>query len=97
MRWRCGSVLRSAKYISYHLHSPHLGGRFTSLNMKLDMLIKNTIGCNHQETLALGYMRYEVIRKLSPRHFTELHQRNLKGENFDDMVTELIAAQEVKP
>lgn len=33
MRWRCGCVLRSAKYISYHLHPPHLGGRFTSLNM----------------------------------------------------------------
>lgn len=33
MRWRCGCVLRSAKYISYHLHPPHTGGRFTSLNM----------------------------------------------------------------
>lgn len=33
MRWRCGCVLRLAKYISYHLHPPHIGGRFTSLNM----------------------------------------------------------------
>ena len=40
--------------------------------------------------LALGYLRYETIRKLSPRQYTELHQRNLKGENFDGMVDELV-------
>ncbi len=43
----------------------------------------------HNE-LVLGYLRYEALRKLSPRQYGELHKRNLKGENFDGMVDELI-------
>lgn len=43
----------------------------------------------HRE-LALGFLRYEALRKLHPRQFSELHARNLAGENFDDMVTKLV-------
>jgi len=45
---------------------------------------------NHPSTLAAGYLRYETLRKLKPLQFEELHRRNLAGENFDDMVTELV-------
>ena len=42
------------------------------------------------DELALGHLRYEAIRKVSPRYFTELHKRNINGENFDQMVDVLV-------
>lgn len=33
--------------------------------------------------------RYEKMRKLNPAQFAELHERNLRGENFDEMVDAL--------
>ena len=42
------------------------------------------------DELALGYLRYEAVRKLSARGFADLCARNLKGERFDDMVDELV-------
>lgn len=33
--------------------------------------------------------RYERLRRLNPQQFAELHQRNLAGERFDDMVDAL--------
>ena len=30
--------------------------------------------------------RYERLRRLNPRQFAELHQRNLAGERFDDLL-----------
>lgn len=33
--------------------------------------------------------RYERLRRLDPRQLAELHQRNLAGERFDDMVDAL--------
>lgn len=50
----------------------------------------NTVINHHtNEELALGFLRYEALRKVSPRQFCELHARNLAGENFDDMITRL--------
>jgi len=43
-----------------------------------------------EDTLALGFLRYEAIRKLSPRQFAELHARNLKGVHFDSLIDELV-------
>lgn len=40
--------------------------------------------------LAVGFLRYEALRKLKPYQFEALHKRNLAGEFFDDMVDELI-------
>lgn len=43
------------------------------------------------EDLALGYLRYETIRKLNIREFSELHRRNINsGENFDEIVDDLV-------
>lgn len=38
----------------------------------------------------IGWQRYEKLRKLTPRAFTELWQRNLNGDvRFDDLVDAL--------
>ena len=41
----------------------------------------------------VGWQRYEKVRKLNVHQFSELFQRGLKGERFDEMVDGL----EVKP
>lgn len=43
--------------------------------------------------LRQGFLRYEALRKLTPRQFADLHKRNMAGERFDDMVDELIQPQ----
>jgi len=43
------------------------------------------------EQALLGWTRYEKARKLNPAQWAELHQRNLRGENFDDMIDALPA------
>ena len=40
--------------------------------------------------LALGFIRYEALRKLNPSQYRELYERNLTGENFDRMVDNLV-------
>jgi len=44
---------------------------------------------NHKHTITLDAVRYSALRRLGPDKFIELHQRNLAGENFDTMVTQL--------
>ncbi len=39
---------------------------------------------------AQGHARYEVLRCLNPREFTELYMRGVAGERFDDMVDDLV-------
>jgi hypothetical protein len=43
------------------------------------------------EQALLGWTRYEKARKLNPAQWAELHQRNLRDENFDDMIDALPA------
>lgn len=52
--------------------------------------IKQTIKHVGDNELALGWLRYEAVRKLNVVEFANLIDRNLKGERFDDMVDELI-------
>ncbi len=42
------------------------------------------------EELLLAHNRYEAVRKCSPRKFSELYDRNMKGERFDTLIDELI-------
>ena len=42
---------------------------------------------------ALGHARYEIVRCLKTRDFTDLCKRGLDGERFDDMVDELVKAK----
>ena len=60
---------------------------------KLDIIVAEYLaeaGENDEEQMMLDSLRYGVLRKLSPREFTELFKRNLNGENFDNMVDELV-------
>lgn len=57
--------------------------------MKLKKIIKDIEKTHTSGELALGFIRYETLRKLNPRQFAELHKRNLAGEFFDGMVDQL--------
>jgi len=56
----------------------------------IQRILDKTIFENTAPELALGFARYEALRKLNPRQFAEIHQRNLNGERFDDMIDELV-------
>ena len=59
-------------------------------SQKLRIAVYDTLNRVGENGVALGYLRYEAIRKLNPRQFQELCQRNLEGEFFDDLVDKLI-------
>lgn len=58
------------------------------MSATLGQLAVKCIAKHDVEELAIGFLRYETLRRLSPRQFAELHKRNLNGEPFDNMVTE---------
>ncbi len=53
----------------------------------LEQLITDTIADRTIEQLALGWLRYEELRRFSVAAYQCLVSRNLEGENFDEMVT----------
>ena len=53
------------------------------------MVLKASIEQDNLD-LALGYLRYEALRKIKGFEFTTLIGRNLHGENFDEMVDALV-------
>jgi len=53
----------------------------------LEQLITETIADQTPEQLALGWLRYEELRRFSVAAYQCLVSRNLEGENFDEMVT----------
>ncbi len=53
----------------------------------LEQLITDTIADRTPEQLALGWLRYEELRRFSVAAYQCLVSRNLEGENFDEMVT----------
>ncbi len=48
---------------------------------------------NAMREAAQGHARYAALRCLTPRDWMGLWQRNMDGENFDDMVDELVKAK----
>ena len=58
----------------------------------LDRLVRTCIADNTPEELALGWLRYEALRRVSPRIFAEIDRRNFAGERFNDIVTEELLA-----
>lgn len=56
----------------------------------LDNLVALCVANHTPEELAMGWLRYEALRRVSPRIFAEIHKRNLSGEFFDDIVTEAL-------
>lgn len=65
------------------------------MSQEYDELVRKVKGdglCKGRTTdeLAIGFLRYEALRKLTPAQYADLHKRNLKGERFDDMVDALV-------
>jgi len=56
----------------------------------LDLLVRVCAAKHTPEDLALGWLRYEALRRVDPHTFAEMHRRNLAGESFDDIVTEAL-------
>jgi hypothetical protein len=69
------------------------GRRSKRTNMRIDEAIDKAIAGNNERELARGFIMYEYVRTLNARQFSELCERNRKGEVFDDMILEAIAAQ----
>ena len=53
----------------------------------INEIITDTIADRTPEQLALGWLRYEELRRFSVAAYQCLVARNLDGENFDEMVT----------
>jgi hypothetical protein len=64
---------------------------------QLETLVGMIVLNHTPEELALGWLRYEAVRKMHPRHFGELCRRNLGGEFFDDLVTEAVNEHTIPP
>jgi hypothetical protein len=60
----------------------------------LDQLITETIADRTPKELALGWLRYEELRRFSVAAYQCLVARNLDGENFDEMVTNELLKRE---
>jgi hypothetical protein len=60
----------------------------------LDRLVRLCVANHTPKELALGWLRYEVLRRVNPRIFAEMNRRNLAGEFFDDIVTEALLSWE---
>jgi hypothetical protein len=56
----------------------------------IDRLVRLCVANHTPEELALGWLRYEALRRVNPRIFAEMNRRNLSGEFFDDIVTEAL-------
>ena len=62
----------------------------TAESRSLNGLVRLCVANHTPEELALGWLRYEALRRVSPRIFAEMNRRNLAGEFFDDIVTEAL-------
>lgn len=67
-------------------------GQKRALQDRLDQVVNRHIRERSSGEMALGFARYEALRRVSPRQYRELHNRNMKGENFDGMVDMLVLA-----
>jgi hypothetical protein len=57
----------------------------------IEKLVAATIEQRDLKELALGFLRYEALRKLGPHKYAELCRKNIReGQRFDDLVDELI-------
>ena len=61
----------------------------------LERLLHKTMHERNREELALGWLRYETLRKLTPWTYAELNKENLvHGRAFGDLVDEMIIKPE---
>lgn len=65
--------------------------RISTTQVGSSLLARLAVANHTPEELALGYLRYEAVRRMNPRTFGELHRRNLSGSFFDDLVDEILS------
>lgn len=58
------------------------------MSATIEQLVEKCVAEHDVKDLALGFLRYEALRRMNPNQFKQIHQRNLAGERFDDIVTE---------
>lgn len=59
--------------------------------------LKKTAKHLNDDELALGWLRYEALRKCDIRQFADLYTESLKGDKrFDELVDELIFEFNIK-
>jgi hypothetical protein len=69
-----------------------------TVSQTIQSLIEDAINSNTKEELALGFLRYESLRKIGPNTFSLYYKRNMSGIPFDSIVDEsLIQKTEKKP
>jgi hypothetical protein len=57
----------------------------------IEILVAQAMTERDPRELAIGYLRYEALRKLGPHRYALLCQRNIhEGKRFDDLVDELL-------
>jgi hypothetical protein len=81
-------LLRLTRKETNHMETP----THTAPHVDLDRLVRLCVANHTPEELALGWLRYEALRRVNPRIFAEMNRRNLAGEFFDDIVTEALLA-----
>ena len=62
----------------------------------LHQLVQIVVRNHTPEELALGYLRYEALRRMSPRTFRDIYQRNLYGRDFDELMDEALLTDGTK-
>jgi hypothetical protein len=63
----------------------------SKVQQQIRTLVLNTIDDVGQYESAKGWLRYEKMRTLNIQQLSQLQRRNLEGENWDDMVDQIIA------
>jgi len=56
----------------------------------LERMVRLVVSNHTPEELAIGYLRYEAVRRMNPRIFGEIHRLNLWGRFFDDLVDDAL-------
>lgn len=59
-------------------------------NDSVARLVRLCVANHTPDELALGWLRYEALRRVNPRIFSEIYRRNMSGEHFDNIVTEAL-------
>ena len=62
----------------------------------LDRLVSIAVANHTPGELARGYIRYETVRKLTPRTFGIMYRMNLSGATFDDLIDDAASDANVK-
>ena len=60
------------------------------MNPKLQELVEEAVAFKSPEELALGYLRYEALRRVLPSKYKEMHELCIRGKWFDDQVDGLV-------